>query len=356
MIRLYGHGLGWHSFAQVTAGLRLAAEQKGILAGFVPVDGQYNDEIAYPGGQATIGLNAGAPGGIRWAHSIGQHKERWLLIAPNASRIPALVAERVKQLATGVLSPSRWGCSVLKEQLGPDFPVRLCQHGVFPAYRVNDAMRDEAERDYDAGKFEALHMTSTATDRKGTRQLLDAWGMALGLAIPGDSKLHVLSMNQAVPDMKCLVEERKLWSSVVVHDGGNGAPPERVANLYSSASVVIQPSRAEGFGLCPLEAMACGTPVVATYSTGHADYLETARGGVVRVASYGEAPIGGEGPGAMAPTVSADDVLNSLGLAYSHWKKLAADARAHAPSVARDWSWAERSGTALEALLEATAA
>ncbi len=49
-----------------------------------------------------------------------------------------------------------------------------------------------------------------------------------------------------------------------------GVPPERVAGgayvsrLYSAADVLVMPSLYEGFGLPLLEAMACGTPVVAS--------------------------------------------------------------------------------------------
>jgi len=41
-------------------------------------------------------------------------------------------------------------------------------------------------------------------------------------------------------------------------------PQEDLVLLYRAADVVLYPSRYEGFGLPPLEAMACGTPVVAS--------------------------------------------------------------------------------------------
>jgi glycosyltransferase involved in cell wall biosynthesis len=39
---------------------------------------------------------------------------------------------------------------------------------------------------------------------------------------------------------------------------------ERLVELYNAADVLLFPSWAEGFGLPVLEAMACGTPVVAS--------------------------------------------------------------------------------------------
>jgi len=62
-------------------------------------------------------------------------------------------------------------------------------------------------------------------------------------------------------DLKAFVEKNNLGS--VVHFGGY-FPDHDLPKLYNHASVFVFPTLSEGFGLPPLEAMACGTPVVAS--------------------------------------------------------------------------------------------
>ncbi len=45
--------------------------------------------------------------------------------------------------------------------------------------------------------------------------------------------------------------------------------------FYRQAAVLAYPSQTEGFGLCPLEALACGTPVVVPAAPPFTEHLRT---------------------------------------------------------------------------------
>jgi glycosyltransferase involved in cell wall biosynthesis len=73
-----------------------------------------------------------------------------------------------------------------------------------------------------------------------------------GQALSGDRQLF--------PDIDGLIAEYRLTNSV----RRVSVPPEDGPLLFAAATVAVYPSIYEGFGLPPLEAMACGTPVIVS--------------------------------------------------------------------------------------------
>ena len=60
---------------------------------------------------------------------------------------------------------------------------------------------------------------------------------------------------------KYLIEKLKLNKKNIIFDSGDDY---KLANYYSKASVLIYPSKNEGFGFPPLEAMSYGCPVITS--------------------------------------------------------------------------------------------
>jgi starch synthase len=58
-------------------------------------------------------------------------------------------------------------------------------------------------------------------------------------------------------------------------------PRARLKDLYSSASVLVLPSVEDAFGLVIGQALACGTPVIATKNTGGPDMIAEGRDGLI---------------------------------------------------------------------------
>jgi glycosyltransferase involved in cell wall biosynthesis len=104
--------------------------------------------------------------------------------------------------------------------------------------------------------------------RKNVETLVRAWAsrirelraMEQTLVIAG----HLPAPDALYPDIRGLIRELGLTSDVLLIDRVDEADKPAV---YRSATLFCFPSRYEGFGLTPLEAMACGVPVICSNAT-----------------------------------------------------------------------------------------
>ena len=114
------------------------------------------------------------------------------------------------------------------------------------------------------------------------------------------NKKIILGVSQSWSERKglnefILLSEKLKDSSVVILVGEGSQVPqseslkcvgftsnkEELIKLYSAADVFVNPSRMETFGLVTVEAMACGTPVVAYNNTGSAELVPDTCGSLV---------------------------------------------------------------------------
>jgi glycosyltransferase involved in cell wall biosynthesis len=166
----------------------------------------------------------------------------------------------------------------------------------------------EGEEDY-------VLFTGTLEPRKGLDDLLDAWR-----ALPRPRPRLVLCGGSG-------------WGTRIAEEAGiertGYVSREKLRGLYRRALVFVYPSHHEGFGLPPLEAMACGAPVIATRTGAIHEY---AKGAAMLIE-----------PG------DRDALRDALARAVRD-ARLRAELRARGPERAQSWRW-ERGASVMSDLL-----
>lgn len=206
-------------------------------------------------------------------------------------REPRSLAFRImtKRILSGFRKAARVSCDsvatqqqVLQHTLIPAERTTVIPIGIHPACSSAKNRTADAEAERLLGPFsspELLHVGSTIP-----RKRID-----ILLRILADVRRHwpqtkLLRVGGAFTrEQTELIHELRLQSAVTVLPR---LSRETLAAVYRRAALVLQPSEAEGFGLPVAEAMACGTPVVAS----NLPALREVGGAAARYCPVGDVP------------------------------------------------------------------
>jgi glycosyltransferase involved in cell wall biosynthesis len=144
----------------------------------------------------------------------------------------------------------------IRDILSPAAEVIAVHPGFSSDLKVPDDARERRSRHVREADY--LLFVGTAEPRKGLDTLLDALSEP---ALKGQAVVVVGPRGWGGVDVGQDAEARGVGDRVTVTGRVDDAD---LASLYAGASLVVMPSRAEGFGLPVLEAMALGVPVVTS--------------------------------------------------------------------------------------------
>ena len=159
------------------------------------------------------------------------------------------------------------------QRLLPDVPVeriRVIPHGIGRAFRPDAAAQAGAVCERLGLPRRYVLYLGTIEPRKNLERLLEGYRRLVESGLVDEHLVLAGRLGWGYENVLALARSPALRTRV--HLPGY-IPETDLAGLYAGARAFVYPSLEEGFGLPPLEAMACGVPVVASNTPALAENL-----------------------------------------------------------------------------------
>jgi glycosyltransferase involved in cell wall biosynthesis len=182
-------------------------------------------------------------------------------------------------------------------------------------------------------------MVAGRGERKGVDVVYEAFQTVFGQWWEYDDNeaRYIGNLDKPIPRliMKSLKGHGRYYAPGIKHVTGK-ISDEAEADLYRSIHCYVQPSRGEGFGLQPLQAIALGRPTILTAAHGHESYAHLGIGIGSRPTKAGEFIYGPSGDW-WEPDF--EEVCEAMWDVYEHYDTHTETAKASAAVVAREFTW-----------------
>lgn len=218
---------------------------------------------------------------------------------------------------------------------GVTIPIELAHWGVEPA--VHSELERSTDRPFTFGSMGALSI------RKGTDLLVEAFERAF----PTEKDVRLICKTSfngfmwARKDKRIKIEMMP-WTYEEMRD-----------QFFKQIDCFVFPTRGEGFGMTPLEAMATGVPAIVTGWSGPLEYMTPEVGWLINhtmvpAKDFSET-VYKEDCGEWAEP-SLDHLIELMRYAYEHQDEVKAKGKAAAEHVRNNWLWEHKIGMFHEVL------
>ena len=212
---------------------------------------------------------------------------------------------------------------------GVSVPVLVVPHGLEPEYRpLTEKRRSEPLIFYNV--FDEGSLLERKNAEELIRCFLDAFG-------PSGEEC-VLRLRTGLSSGLVDIRQRHDFGRAILLDIPDQRDTAAFARIYSEVHCTVHPSRGEGFGLVPLQSIACETPVIAPAVTGMADYLDEDNAMCLLTAGRTAGVLGGNQAGTYF-TIDEAHLVELLHHAHANWGEEYRKVRTAGPKIRARYSW-----------------